>query len=250
MDILVESILSEDYVSASELFEARLNDIMERKLYEMKRYIQAEGLGGLTAAQIQARKELGWRKASDVLPDPRDITISIKPKTKKPALKRKKLKEDISRSDVEAEKKRLTGAGKVAPHPFIASQEKERPQPGAFGTKKKPTSPAIKHYDPESEKARQDKLVSIAARSKQLKNLPQAGLARQGTPSKSDRYAADIAQARDLKRRGSKTAVKLVRKKYGRAYSTFQDVKKAAGETKASPFGQALGGVISGLASE
>ena len=42
MSELVESILSEDYVSASQIFESRLNDIMEMKLIEMKKMVQAE----------------------------------------------------------------------------------------------------------------------------------------------------------------------------------------------------------------
>ena len=93
MSDLVENILSENYVSASNIFESRLNEILEKKLVEMKKCIQAEAFGALSKADIEARRRLGWRKASDVLPDPRDYVMKIEPKSKKPAMKKsKKLK--------------------------------------------------------------------------------------------------------------------------------------------------------------
>lgn len=51
---------------------------MEKKLYEKKRMVAAdmnEALGGLTRKEIEDRKKAGYKKASDVLPDPRDIKI-------------------------------------------------------------------------------------------------------------------------------------------------------------------------------
>ena len=80
---LVESILTGNNVEAHRLFESRLNDIREKKLYEAKRNLAAqmnEVLGGLTKAEIEARKKAGYRKASDVLSDPREN------KNKKPLL--------------------------------------------------------------------------------------------------------------------------------------------------------------------
>lgn len=128
MSNLLESILSEDYVSASTIFESRLNEIREKKLVEMKKCIQAEAAGGgLTAAQMQARKEMGWKRASDVLGDPRDEPLpSITPKQKSPVKKRKKLKEDISRSDVEAEKEKLK---KSPGYKQIQARRKATPSP-------------------------------------------------------------------------------------------------------------------------
>ena len=110
MNNLIEHVLNEDYVSAQNVFESRLSDILEQKLYEKKRMIQAEAFGGLTQAQIQARKELGWKKAADVLGDPRDRKYSIK----KPKVKvkvKKKIKEDIDRAEVEKEKETLRKKG-------------------------------------------------------------------------------------------------------------------------------------------
>jgi len=98
MSDLLEHILTDDYVSATELFEARLNDIREKKLYEMKQDIQAEAFGGLTKADIEARRKAGYVKASEVLPDPReqeiDFKINHKPKKKITTKRKKKLSED------------------------------------------------------------------------------------------------------------------------------------------------------------
>lgn len=121
MKNLVESILNNDLVSANDIFESRLEEIMESKLYEAKRRVAAdmnEALGGLSLAQIQARKELGWKKASDVYPDPRDRVSSTtfgKTTQKKKVVVKKKIKEEVSRSEVEKEKKELMKKGKAYP---------------------------------------------------------------------------------------------------------------------------------------
>ena len=64
MSKLIENILSGDLLAASEMFEAHVSDIMEKKLYEKKRMMQAEVFGGLSKDQIDARKKAGWMKAS------------------------------------------------------------------------------------------------------------------------------------------------------------------------------------------
>lgn len=78
---LINSVIDGDYVSANRLFEERLSDIQEKKLYEVKRMFAAElneVLGGKTRAQaekdIRARG-MTPRRASDVYPDPRNIQI-------------------------------------------------------------------------------------------------------------------------------------------------------------------------------
>ena len=91
---LVESILNGDYVSANELFEQRLADIQEKKMYEMKRMIAAEmnevfGMG-MTKAEIEAKKKAGYKKASDVLSDPRDIKLPLFGQQKSTPKKKKK----------------------------------------------------------------------------------------------------------------------------------------------------------------
>ncbi len=68
---LVESILSKNMLEANDIFEAKLKDIREKKMYEMKRMYQAEAFGGLTPAEIEARKKAGYKRASEVLGDPR-----------------------------------------------------------------------------------------------------------------------------------------------------------------------------------
>ena len=98
---LVESILDKDFVLAESHFNDVLNNIMEKKLYEKKRMVAAqmdEVLGGMTRAEIEAKKKAGYKKASDVLQDPRDIKI-------KPLVATKK------------DKKKVSEAVEVAPDP-------------------------------------------------------------------------------------------------------------------------------------
>ena len=88
---LVESILNGDYVSANELFEQRLADIKEKKMYEVKRMVAVESLGGKTRAQAEKEiraRGMTPRRASDVYQDPRSIKIP-KIGEKKPESKRK-----------------------------------------------------------------------------------------------------------------------------------------------------------------
>lgn len=85
MNNLIEHILNEDYVSAKEIFESRLDEIMARKIYEMKKIVQAEAFGGLTKDEIEQRKKAGYRKASEILGDPRknkDASPRLNPKAK------------------------------------------------------------------------------------------------------------------------------------------------------------------------
>lgn len=86
---LLESILNKDYVSAKGLFEQRLTDIREKKMYEVKRMVACEELGGRTIAQAEKQmraRGLTPRRASDVLPDPRSATM---PSATTPEKKRK-----------------------------------------------------------------------------------------------------------------------------------------------------------------
>jgi len=72
---LIESIVSNNMLEANDMVEAKLAEIRERKIYEMKRMFAAkmdEAFGGLTNAEIEARKKAGYKKASEVLGDPRD----------------------------------------------------------------------------------------------------------------------------------------------------------------------------------
>jgi hypothetical protein len=85
MSQLLESILDKNFVLAESLFQERINTIMEKKLYEKKRMVAAdmnEALGGLSPEEIASRKKSGYRKASDVLGDPREAPAT--PKRKAP----------------------------------------------------------------------------------------------------------------------------------------------------------------------
>jgi hypothetical protein len=91
---LVESILTGNNVEAHRLFESRLNDIREKKLYEAKRMLQAEVFGGMSKEDLQKRKDAGFMKASDyyeIMDKLKQVTdqaknkstTASKPKTKK-----------------------------------------------------------------------------------------------------------------------------------------------------------------------
>ena len=95
MSQLLEHILNGDYVSANDLFEERMVELQEKKLYESKRMIQAEAVGGLTKADIEARRKAGYRKASDVLDDPRDRPLPLVGSKRKSPVKRKKVNEMV-----------------------------------------------------------------------------------------------------------------------------------------------------------
>ena len=77
MSNLTESIIDKDLVNAKRLFESRMEEILERKLCEAKKMLQAESVGGLTKAEIEARRKAGYKKAADILPDPREGVTQI-----------------------------------------------------------------------------------------------------------------------------------------------------------------------------
>ena len=152
MNDLLEHIFSENYVSAGDLFESRLNEILEKKLYEMKKDIQAEAFGGMTKADIEARRKAGYVRASEVLPDPYDYEPEMKPKKKTVSVRRgrkKKLSEDRPipksaakwsekwRRELEAKKEKLkTSTPEVTPEkPKSAFDVAKHPE-----TKKEPKS--------------------------------------------------------------------------------------------------------------
>jgi hypothetical protein len=82
MSNLLESIISEDYVSATKIFESRIQEIVEQKLLEAKKQVQAEDTvrySPKTAAEIKKGKV----PASSVLPDPRETKIDMKSRPRK-----------------------------------------------------------------------------------------------------------------------------------------------------------------------
>jgi hypothetical protein len=91
---LIESIVSGNMLEASDMLEAKLNEIRERKMYEMKRMYAAEAFGGMSKAEIEAKKKAGYRKAADVLKDPRERKLPPLPDMKK----EKKISESWARA--------------------------------------------------------------------------------------------------------------------------------------------------------
>lgn len=98
MSDLLEHILDQDYISANDLFESKMVELQEKKLYEKKRIMQAEVFGGLSPEEIAARKKMGYRKASDVLGDPdvakKKMIAAAKKKMMAAEKKRKKVSEE------------------------------------------------------------------------------------------------------------------------------------------------------------
>ena len=78
---LIESIVANDMLEANNMVEARLAEIMERKLYEMKRMMQAENFGRQDPEDVRAKPQYQG-KASDVLGDPRDPSAMRNPSEK------------------------------------------------------------------------------------------------------------------------------------------------------------------------
>lgn len=192
MSNLVESILSEDYVSASNIFESRLNEIAEKKLIEMKKMLQTEITGGLTKADIAKRRKAGYVRASEVLPDPRDIEIKSfesRPSSgKKIVAKRKKrISEALSDTDIER----------------IGRERQAAQQADLQRTFKVDRGPSD-----ETTKERQDRLVDMAKDAKGLKAAPRS----MRVPHKEIIAGGEREKrAKELKARGSKQAAKWLR---------------------------------------
>lgn len=125
---LIESIIDDNLVAAKDIFTERMNHILECKLYEEKRRIAAilsEIMGGkLSAADIQARKEAGYMKASDYF-EIMDKLKTMQTKAEKqkaakqgaPTTSRKKKLEEVT----EKEKAAISRAGE-GPAMRIAKQ--------------------------------------------------------------------------------------------------------------------------------
>ena len=95
---LIENIIDNDLVTANKIFESRLDSIMEKKLYEVKRRVAAnmqEVFGALSKKDIEDRRKAGYRKASEVLGDPRaKENLSPAARKIKQAEKKRKVSEE------------------------------------------------------------------------------------------------------------------------------------------------------------
>ena len=91
---LIESIVSHNMLEANDMVEAKLAEIRERKLYEMKRMFAAkmnEAMGGQDPKELRAK---GYRRAIDVLGlSPYDKAKEEKKKREQAKAEREKAKE-------------------------------------------------------------------------------------------------------------------------------------------------------------
>lgn len=98
MSDLLEHILNGDYVSANELFEERMVELQEKKLYEEKRMVAAqmdEVHGGKLPSEVRASPQYRGR-ASDILGDPTASRKGKRPSTaKKPTSKSSEEPQDV-----------------------------------------------------------------------------------------------------------------------------------------------------------
>lgn len=114
MSNLVESIISGDYAVAKELFDDRIGQIKECKLYEAKRHLASEAFGGKSPQQIKSQP--GYRgRASDVLGlSPYDKSREDKKKRIAAAAEKTTSTADKAREYVKAQKEKQTKAKDIA----------------------------------------------------------------------------------------------------------------------------------------
>lgn len=193
MSILIENILNGNYINAQRSFFERMDYIKESKMLEVKKQVSAdmyEAFGGLTLAQIQARKELGWKKASDVLGDPAErrgkLTIKAKPK-KKVVTKKKNIAETtVNRSEIEAEKAKL-----LRSHPYA--------QRIAAGMSDAGKEAETKKVTPKKHPKKVEPKADMSALKKSISTSIQKAKAKSGyedTPTGRNRQRADTYAAK------------------------------------------------------
>lgn len=145
MSNLIENILSNNLVEANKLLEERLAEIQERKLYEAKRIMAAQmnetSLGGRTISKAEKEMKargLTPRRASEVLPDPREIKPKIEPKKTEPKKKSlsKMIRDKFARkpkTTTEPEKEYKPGIIGRNVNTLMGRQPDEKPQPSKGG---------------------------------------------------------------------------------------------------------------------
>lgn len=128
---LLESIISEDYVSASEIFESRIQEIVEQKLLETKRSIAARQMNevGPERPTIAQQRASGRTvRASDPIEkggfglSPYDQRLVNQSKIDKTAEKTKRLRRASEPSDT----KKPTGQLKAVPKPEGLKAKRDR----------------------------------------------------------------------------------------------------------------------------
>lgn len=212
MSQLLEHILNGDYVSANELFEERMVELQEQKLYEVKRMIQEQTFPSGVAG-VEARKKAGFRKASDVLGDPtegRKGTGTKKPKQTAAADEWKKMsfgqkKSLFKRVKASVEKK----SPKLVSEPTVTrgtTRPKDEPK-AAAPTPTPSRDMSVMKQTPEKTGTRRERLAKAGLKMLDAKS----GASKADTQS---RYEKDLERAKGLAARGHSNAVSRVKKAY------------------------------------
>jgi len=258
MSNLLESIISEDYVSATKIFESRIEEIVEQKLLEAKKQVQAEAMGGRTIAQaikdMQARG-LTPRKASDALGDPRDEPLPAIGTKQKSPVKRKKIKEESldeiraagevpgsegRKQDAATLRQMRKGLGMLG-----LSKEKSSIQKDYLAKRKAQMEPVrdAGAISKPSKKSKEGEPSETRAKSFKYLSGDEVGLRTKPRLSAADQYEKGLKQAKDFEARGREGAVNKFR-------GSKAAVKYRAGR-EAKGFASAMGGfaknIISGL---
>ena len=254
MSNLIESILSEDFVSASELFESRMEQIAEQKLLEAKKQIQAEAVGGLTKAEIEARKKAGYKKASDVLGDPREKNKSDKLNPGAKIVKKKVSEETLDeiraagevpgsegrKQDAETLRQMRKGLGVLG-----LGKEKSSIQKDYLAKRKSQMEPVrdAGAISKPSKKSKEGEPSDTRAKSFKYLSGDEVGLRTKPRLSAADQYEKGLKQAKDFEARGREGAVNKFRG--SKAAVKYRAGREAKGF--ASTMGNVAKNIISGL---
>lgn len=246
---LIESILSGNMLEANDMVEAKMAEIREKKMYEMKRMYassMSEALGGLSMKEIEARKKAGYVKAS--APKEKgglglsayDLGQEEKKKRLAGRLKKKVAEETIDemrapgevpgsaerKKDAEKLRTMRKGLGmldvgrRALNKDYLAARKAQmKPEPqlsaGAGEDKPETQAPEVKIGSDEVKTSRRQRLAQQG-----LKMLK----ARSGGAKTSDRYGAALDRATELERRGRRGAVARIKKAY-RVHRIKQGIK-------------------------
>lgn len=227
---LIESIIDDNLVEAKDIFAERMEEILECKLYEAKRMIQAElneakPGGGFTTSEIEARKKAGFRRASEVLGG---TETKKSPAAKRLAAQSKgKGDDDLKAKLMQAkgewkkapfgERKKAVQMVQKAAKEYAARQpapKKTAVTPTETPTKAEPQADTTPRQMPKLDKPKPPRDISVLApKGKGVKALRKADAPRNmGIIS---RYRSGLEKAKDLQSRGSEGAVKRFKKAYG-----------------------------------
>jgi len=234
-------------LEANDMVEAKLAEIRERKMYEMKRMFassMSEALGGLSPKEVEARKKAGYVKAS--APKEQgglglsayDLGQAEKKKRLEGRLKKKVAEETIDemrapgevpgsaerKQDAEKLRTMRKGLGMLD----VGRRTLNKDYLAARKAQMKPKPQLSSGQDTPETQAPEVKISSDEVQTSRRKRLAQQGLkmlkARSGGNATSDRYGAALGRATELERRGRKGAVAKIKKAY-RIHRVKQGIK-------------------------